>query len=50
MQIQSLSSILNAKGKNVDNDALIQLKTGIRTFYTIQKQVRLMQKQPSSKL
>jgi len=33
----------------VDNDTLIQLKTGIRTFYTIQKEVRLMQKQPSSK-
>jgi len=40
---------MNAKGKNVANYTQTQLKTGIRTFYALQKEVRSLQKQPSCK-
>jgi len=43
LQIKSLSSVLNAKGKTVANYTQTQLKVGIRTFYAMQKEVRSRQ-------
>jgi len=45
MQIGLLSLILNVNSNNVDDYTQPQLKTAtIRTFYTIQKEVRSTQK------
>ena len=38
-----------AKGKNVDNYTQTQLKTGIKTFYAMQKVVRSMKKKNKRK-
>ena len=37
------------KVKNMDNYTQMQLKAGNKTFYTVQKEVRSMQKQPNCK-